>query len=319
MIEIPTFIKAKNVDNNQYSIPKIIIQTYKNNYIHREIYNNINNMLNINSDYDYYLITDDIGRDLINKYFDKEILNAYDKLYIGAAKGDFLRYVAIYIYGGIYIDLDSSITTNLNNLIDNNMAHYIVWNSDNNIMNTPIISKPRNPLILSIIKEVTRRITNYESNIFLATGPALMTDVIYNDITNEKIYDVSASISNNRRKKVWLENENYKNGKIIHESQLSGIEFRMENYTDDLLYSNDDKYIVTFYSPTPFLYKFINIGNSETNSKVIKLDKIYPSNTELKFIHNFKDTFNYEFNNDELIITRTDEPFGWGQHLVAYL
>jgi len=31
MKTIPTFIKAKNIDNKNYCIPKIIIQTYKNN------------------------------------------------------------------------------------------------------------------------------------------------------------------------------------------------------------------------------------------------------------------------------------------------
>ena len=61
-------------------IPKIILQTYKDNIIHEKIYNNINNILYINSDYDYYLITDDIGRSLIKKYFEKKILDAYDKL-----------------------------------------------------------------------------------------------------------------------------------------------------------------------------------------------------------------------------------------------
>ncbi len=65
--------------------------------------------------------------------------------------------------------------------------------------------------------------------------------------------------------------------------------------------------------------KYILI-NYFINSKLIKLDKIYPPDTELKFIHNWKDTFNYKFNNDELIITRSNEPLtGWGQDLVAYL
>ena len=72
MITIPTSIKAKKKDNKNYIIPKIILQTYKDNIIHEKIYNNINNILYINSDYDYYLITDDIGRSLIKKYFEKK-------------------------------------------------------------------------------------------------------------------------------------------------------------------------------------------------------------------------------------------------------
>ena len=44
MKNIPTFIKAKNPDTNKYSIPKIIIQTYKNDYIHERVYQNIINI-----------------------------------------------------------------------------------------------------------------------------------------------------------------------------------------------------------------------------------------------------------------------------------
>ena len=319
MITIPTSIKAKKKDNKNYIIPKIILQTYKDNIIHEKIYNNIDNMLHINSDYDYYLITDDIGRSLIKKYFEKKILDAYDKLNIGAAKGDFLRYIAIYIYGGVYIDLDSSITTSLNKLIDNNMTHYIIWDSDCNIMNTPIISKPRNPIILGIINEVVRRISNYESNIFLATGPTVMTDVIYQDITGIKIYDTKTNVSNTKRKNLWLKNEDYKNGKIIHSSKLSGIEFYMKDYTESLLYSNNDKYIVTYNSPTPFLYKYIHVGSSKTNSKTITLNKIYHPDSKLVFLHNYNDKFSYFFSDNKLTITRTDAPGGWGQNLLAYL
>ena len=97
MVKIPTFIKSKVADTNKYNIPKIIIQTYKSDNIHEKIYKNIKNILAINPEYDYYLITDDIGRTLIEKNFEKDILDAYDKLNIGAAKGDFLRYISIYI------------------------------------------------------------------------------------------------------------------------------------------------------------------------------------------------------------------------------
>lgn len=65
---------------------------------------------------------------------------------------------------------------------------------------------------------------------------------------------------------------------------------------------------------------FIYIGPSHFEQiKIIELDKIYPPNTKLKFIHDFKDTYNYKFYNNKLIITRTDENCGWGQDLIGYL
>ena len=320
-MEIPTFIKAKIADNEIYKIPKIIMQTYKTNKIHNKIYNNIKNFLDINPTYDYYLITDDMGRSLIKKNFNQYILNAFDKLNLGAAKGDFLRYVALYEYGGIYIDLDSSITADLNKCIDHNIDHYIVWDGQCNIMNTPIISKPKNPIILMILNEIVRRINNYEPNIFNATGPTVITDVIYKDITNKSVYNTKKNIPLIERRKLWQESMYYKNGKIVYfscESEVSGIQFRMKDYNNDLLYPNNDKYTVSDF-PTPYLYKYIHIGISEANNKKIKLNKIYHPDTKLVFLHIYCDKFSYVFNDNELTITRTDTDRGWGQDLIAYL
>jgi len=59
--------------------------------------------------------------------------------------------------------------------------------------------------------------------------------------------------------------------------------------------------------------KNINIGKSETNTKIIDLDKEYPSNTKVVFDYKsqFPITFSYKFNEKQLIITRTDKNSGW--------
>ena len=58
----------------------------------------------------------------------------------------------------------------------------------------------------------------------------------------------------------------------------------------------------------------IKIGNSKTNSKVIKND--YTGN--LFFIHEYKDTFTYICENNKIIVTRSDTNRGWGQNLIGY-
>jgi len=123
MKEIPVFIERKIENNTESKIPRNVIQTYKHNKIHDFIYENIEKILEINNDYNYYLITDEIGIDLIKQHFDQRTLHAYNRLNLGAAKGDFLRYVAMYVYGGIYLDLDSSINTHLSSFIDPTIAH----------------------------------------------------------------------------------------------------------------------------------------------------------------------------------------------------
>ena len=113
----------------------------------------------------------------------------------------------------------------------------------------------------------------------------------------------------------------------------------IEKYTDKANFDHEDRILVKIFNNNSFVCKepllgfeeeccgttfknhknnYIKIGSSETNIKKIKLDKIYPNDAELLLIHNYKDTFSYEFNNDELIITRTDENSGWDHDLVGY-
>ena len=64
--------------------------------------------------------------------------------------------------------------------------------------------------------------------------------------------------------------------------------------------------------------KYITIGSSDTNVKKIKLEESYPTGTKLSLIHNYEDTFSYDLNDDELIVTRTDKDCGWDHELIAY-
>lgn len=255
MKEIPCFIENKN------KIPKNLIQTYKNNKIHDVIYDNIMQILDNNPDYNYYLITDEIGVELICKYFDKDVLDAFNKLNLGAAKGDFLRYIAMYIYGGVYLDLDSSISVSLTTFINSKTEFIFFLDGDHNLNQWCFMTKPNNPLILKIIQEMVKRINNQETNIFLATGPTLVTDVIYNCITNENVYNTKLNISNDARYNLFMNNSNFMNGSIIYdENNLKpnnkNFHFRMLNYNENMLYDNDNtKYIVTYNEPTPNFYK----------------------------------------------------------------
>lgn len=134
-MQIPVFIErtcvnTNNSNDNNTIIPKNIIQTYKTNEIHPFIYENIMKMLNMNSDFNYYFITDEIGESLIKENFNENTLIAFQQLNTGAAKGDFLRYIAMYIYGGIYLDLDSSIEIEISSIINLNTEYiFFRWKS----------------------------------------------------------------------------------------------------------------------------------------------------------------------------------------------
>jgi len=258
MKEIPYFIERKTLNETNTRIPRNLIQTFKNNQLNDFIYDNIIKILSINDDFNYYLISDEIGVELIKTHFDDFTLKAYNKLNLGAAKGDFLRYIAIYVYGGVYLDLDSDIKLSLSSFINPNIDHIIFIDHHKNLVQCCFMSAPKNPIILKIINEMVKRIHYGEKNIFLATGPTLFTDVVFNTLNNSNIYNTTLLLDTNMRYNVFLKNSLFMNGIILDRNDndylVNNFPERMENYDDNMLYNND-KYIVTYNTPTPNFYK----------------------------------------------------------------
>jgi len=257
-INIPLYIES-SLKNNNSKIEKNIIQTYKNNNINKFIYNNIKRILLLNNDYNYIFITDEIAIDLIKNNFDENTLSAFKKLNIGSAKGDFIRYIAIYVYGGVYLDLDASIETKLDNFIPKDADFLFFYDKNKNIQQWCFMCISKNIIVKKIIEEMVRRINNNEQNIFLATGPTLVTDVIYNLVNNSNVYNVTKNVSKIDRETVFKTNNNYMNGLLVDEYNKfikSNFLFTMKNYNSSMMYNeNNQKYKVTYNKPTPFLYK----------------------------------------------------------------
>ena len=167
-------VSVENIERESKDddIPKMFYQTFYTKYIPHLTYLSIKQTLKNNKTFGYKLITDSEAINLIEKNFDKNTLNAYLRLNIGAAKGDFIRYIIMYLYGGIYYDLDSSINSSICNIIDRTKDSLFV-DHNYNFEQWILISKPKNIIYLEVIKEMTRRINNNVDNIFLATGPTL--------------------------------------------------------------------------------------------------------------------------------------------------
>jgi hypothetical protein len=248
---IPTHIKRTIHSTSSSIIPKNIIQTFKTDQIHEHIYKNIQTILRLNPEYDYYMITDEIGIELIKKYFDDRTLEAFMKLKVGAAKGDFLRYIALYIYGGVYLDLDSSISLKLCEFIPNDVDYIYFYKFTNNvgIIQWILITKTQENFILQMIKEMVNRIHNSEINIFIATGSILATDIIYNSLNNTNIYNIFNHTTIFERK-TFFDDLNKSNG-LNHKIKghfldiclyTKHIHFRLEGFNKDMVYVDEEKY-----------------------------------------------------------------------------
>ena len=97
-------------------IPKRIIQTWNTDNIPTKYNKLINKIKTQNPDYEYLFFTDtNIVEFLKTNYPD--YLITYNKLPIKIQKIDFFRYIVIYHYGGIYMDLDMNGLKNMNSLL----------------------------------------------------------------------------------------------------------------------------------------------------------------------------------------------------------
>ena len=98
------------------------------------------------------------------------------------------------------------------------------------------------------------------------------------------------------------------------------IEINKKNYKPNALTQKSINWVdLVYLNEIPLFNKYIVIGSSDTNTKIIRFNQNIPSDIKLVFIHGFTDTHSYKVINNELHITRTDSNTGWGQNLIAYI
>jgi mannosyltransferase OCH1-like enzyme len=88
-------------------IPKIIWQTYKTKLPPAISISSIKTWIEKNPDYTLYYFDDEKCERFICDHFSQEFVNMYRSLPFGVMKSDAWRIAIVYIYGGIYTDLDT--------------------------------------------------------------------------------------------------------------------------------------------------------------------------------------------------------------------
>eukprot|EP00986_Skeletonema_menzelii_P016961 scaffold16783_cov142-Skeletonema_menzelii.AAC.2 len=95
--------------SSQQLIPRIIFQSWKTNHLTYNVCQTALSWTKLNPEYDY-LLFDDNAVDTVDLFVQKEFGNnffhAFSCVKVGAAKCDVWRLMVVYIYGGIYFDLD---------------------------------------------------------------------------------------------------------------------------------------------------------------------------------------------------------------------
>ena len=99
------------------AIPKTIYQTYKTAKLPIIFRWHIRRLRKKNPSYTYEFYDDKRASDFILDSYGNKISSIFNRINIGAAKADFFRYAILYKKGGVYLDIDSLITTKIDDFI----------------------------------------------------------------------------------------------------------------------------------------------------------------------------------------------------------
>jgi inositol phosphorylceramide mannosyltransferase catalytic subunit len=200
---------------NKMAIPKIIHQTLPNKGdINQDLVRNIEYIKSSNSDWDYRLYDNTDIELFILQNYDQSVLDIYQKINpsYGPARADFFRYLAVHAVGGVYLDIKSTLTKKLNDMIlpddsfilsqwDNKPGEaFEGWGlhpdpgmpAGGEYQNWHVISAPGHPFLGAVISAVKNNIISYSPKLFglgkmgvlRTTGPIAYSQAI-EKITNK--------------------------------------------------------------------------------------------------------------------------------------
>lgn len=196
-------------------IPKLIHQTLKSRSLLTEPYIvNLERMRALNPGWTISVYEDEECLEFIRMYFDREMLRTYRAINprYGAARADLFRYLLLYRYGGVYLDIKSSAALPLDAVLRPD-DHYLLSHWDNGRdrpfegwgvhAETPypgefqqwhIVASPRHPFLEQVARCVQRNIHDYNASrdgtgkraVLRTTGPIAYTRAICPLLADER-------------------------------------------------------------------------------------------------------------------------------------
>jgi mannosyltransferase OCH1-like enzyme len=193
-------------------------QQHLNTHSKARIFNeNVKNWQILNPSWKLHFVSNDELRNAC-KTFSKECLETYDSFDLLHLKIDLGRYVLLYLYGGIYVDMDMYVLRGLhtsiiiNSLIKKASKKHILGLSSLNLdthesllfigkqqvlNNAMMLSTPKHPLISLMIKSVIsnyKKQTAFENNSYdiiqNITGPVFMNKFFSNYINTPSLFHI---------------------------------------------------------------------------------------------------------------------------------
>lgn len=137
-------------------------------------------------DWEYFIFDDIDNRSFVEEHF-PDFLETYDRFEYNIQRADAIRYMWLYVNGGIYIDCDFKLRRNIEEIIDDENEIYLVEypssgrkNGKKLITNSIMISKKENPFWLEVIDEMKKENVRWYhfikfQKVYTTTGPDMLT------------------------------------------------------------------------------------------------------------------------------------------------
>jgi mannosyltransferase OCH1-like enzyme len=142
----------------------------------------------MNPEFNYHLYSDEDCLNFISKYFNSDVVSAFNTLVPGAYKCDLWRYCVLYINGGVYLDIKFYSVVPLITLIKDNPILFVKdrdFGDDTStcaedIHNAFMISPPNNIIFKKCIDDIVNscKFKLYHRNPLDVTGPCLLGRII---------------------------------------------------------------------------------------------------------------------------------------------
>lgn len=162
-------------------IEKNIFQSWHTRELHPAVKAKIDSMKELNPEYTYHLYTDEDMYEFVNTHFQGDVANCYNQLNIIVAKVDFWRYLVLYKYGGVYLDMDASIERPLRELIrDEDEAIITAEGNPDLYVQWALIFSKEHPILSKTVELIVDNIRNnrFPNDIHKMTGPSVYTRAI---------------------------------------------------------------------------------------------------------------------------------------------
>jgi mannosyltransferase OCH1-like enzyme len=159
--------KFEAFDKFVRKVPRVIFQTWETKDFSPEFQAIVDKWKEMNPSYKYFLYDRLEREEFIRTHFPGAVYNAYRKIVPGAFKADLWRYCVLYVYGGVYTDVDMLCMGKLDDFIarDIDMVVPVDLNANlsegrHNLSNGFFAVKPRCEILLQCITRIVHNVMN---------------------------------------------------------------------------------------------------------------------------------------------------------------